>query len=467
MLIARRTLAVLAGILLVPVLFVALVGWRAADTVGSPDFYREQVRALDVGRLAHESAFPEAVESFLDGQEERLPESVRAVELPRDGHAQAVLLDVLTTAFPRAYINRGVESAAEDVGAYVGGSSDELEVRVPLGEPLRAVAAHEPGEPSVLQQAWGDLGLSDTAVRSLMAAYAEERAAEAGVPLAVGGESVLFEAYDEDLEPAATWLETELFAAVDDVHPYLAGDSDGFEVTVSFEEYPLLAGPLSGVLQRSEESLQKDGYRVTDADLERALEASGREAVSDVERALSAFRDGIVFNADDFAPSPEEGAEALELDRLRAGVALLTGAVRWGSAGAVLALVALVGLAGGRTWASRLAWASTALFLAAVVSFVVAGPLYDATAGARIEAALDEQRATEDSTVPAVVTDALLERAEAIADGFASDVASSAALIALLAGATAGSSLVWRIVRAVVAEGRREAEDERYERVAA
>lgn len=75
----------------------------------------------------------------------------------------------------------------------------------------------------------------------------------------------------DDPEAAIAWFDSQFFAVIDQLRPWIVGESDGFRVDVQFDAYPALASALSVPLNRSPATLLSEGFILTDADLREAI----------------------------------------------------------------------------------------------------------------------------------------------------------------------------------------------------
>ena len=72
---------------------------------------------------------------------------------------------------------------------------------------------------------------------------------------------------------AIQWFEAELFTGVRELSSDLAGDSEHFAIHVEFEAYPQLTALLAGALNSDPKTLLGEGFRLSDTDLQRELNA--------------------------------------------------------------------------------------------------------------------------------------------------------------------------------------------------
>ncbi len=199
------------------------------------------------------------------------------------------------------------------------------------------------------------------------------------------------------------------------------------------------------------------GWTYTDADLRADLQETGGSGdVEALEDLRSALRDGWTFTDADLRQSLRDsgGEEAVsDLDRIRGqlGRAWLVRVIVLLLA--VLLLVA-IGFLGGRTWWSRLAWASAVLSISAAMAAITYTVLLDAVVPEML-AAWREEALRDSNAGPTafLVVDKASEAIRLAADSFLGGMARGSSIILLiLALAAFVGSLVWR--RADLTRGR-------------
>ena len=185
-----------------------------------------------------------------------------------------------------------------------------------------------------------------------------------------------------------------------------------------------------------------DGWEYTDADLrEHLLELGDEEAVELLDDIRALLADGWTYTHNDLrghivdiAQVDDETNTLRDFDRGR-DIFSLARTWRYLVYLPVFLVLVLIGLLGGRTWSSRLAWAASFLVIAAAVLFVLFGPVYDFAAESNIiddlrEDALEEIAVTDDfPNTQLLVTNKSIDILESVVGGFASGVATKSLIL--------------------------------------
>ena len=165
-------------------------------------------------------------------------------------------------------------------------------------------------------------------VEHLVARYATE---QAGAPGVVAPSATSNAAATAD---ASEWFTAELFAALDELVPYLLGETDSFAVEVSFEGHEALAFPLADLLRTPPQALVARGYRFDERDLRAELAGAEEEALQDLDELRDALRPGWTLNERDVLTPDGDVEAAEEVDALRRNISTLLGPRALGRPGA-------------------------------------------------------------------------------------------------------------------------------------
>jgi hypothetical protein len=103
-----------------------------------------------------------------------------------------------------------------------------------------------------------------------------------------------------------------VLGSVESLVGFLLGETDGFEIRVSFTGREQLAAVFAELLGRSTEELLRDGYFVTDVELEDRLGTSFDSVIDDPRNNLRTLRAGFTLTLDDVYGSDAEGIETRE-----------------------------------------------------------------------------------------------------------------------------------------------------------
>jgi hypothetical protein len=539
MIVIRRVVAVLLGLVLVGAFCATLLAQRVNATLLSTGFLSDQLAAIGVYDAVHDEVLPRALDDFLTEQDEKIPDNLEGIALPTDEASQRVVLDFARAAVPPEFLAGLADEGIAGFVGYLTGEREELAINVSLHEPVRmAFLSSTSGEPSEFERAWTELELGSTAFAGLarsieipelellehwqsMPVLARLRAE--GVPLeeAVGLVSAIYEvepaspeierltaaALDRDAsladrasletlivttrfvssegaarlvdavgkgrspqddlltvllggerEAALAWFEGELFEAVRRLAAYFSGEASYFVVHIDFSPYPELATLAARSLNTTPEALVREGYRLSDVEINRELAAGDDPPVENLEDARTLFSPaGRTFSFDELLAgeddesvgggavaaaaaaggtvSEEPAREPLTPDRIRPFTrAFHDWAVPVGAAG-VLLLAGLIGVLGGRAWWSRAVWAAASVAAPSLLIAGVAGPVYAAVAAPTLERAIETRQSEllADAGPSTTLGLRALDQLEVVIDGQAATLATSGAVVAGLA----------------------------------
>ena len=230
-----------------------------------------------------------------------------------------------------------------------------------------------------------------------------------------------------------------------DVERSLAGPvHDMAPDAVTFTEADLLAetlGTEAGEMILDLRETMRDGLTIDEEDIREAL-AEQDEALPDVLDTLrDGFREGWTWTEEDLRELVDD-PEAL--DQARGSV----GAFRIVAALISLLAVGMVtgaGFLGGRSLGGRLGWAGGALAFAALITAIIAGPIYSAVADGPLEDARAEIRDADDEA-ERILLSKLLDTAVEASDDIMGGIRLRAVLLLMLgiAGVAGGIALARR-----------------------
>ena len=150
----------------------------------------------------------------------------------------------------------------------------------------------------------------------------------------------------------------------------------------------------------------RDGITIDEEDIREALAEQDEGLPDALDTLREGFQEGWTWTEEDLRELVDD-PEALDAARGAVGIfRMLTVVVSLLSVG----MVAGAGFIGGRSWGGRLGWAGGALAFAALIAFIIAGPLYGAVSSGPLEDARAEAWATEDVT-ERILTTKLLDMA--------------------------------------------------------
>ena len=437
MIIFRRVVAVWLGLSLLVFLVAAIAVEEFHDRVLSPDHLKSELLRLDVYTFWNDDVYPAAVRNLLENPDDVLPDSLDGAEIPRDQAAQEAIVRLMRVVVPPSYVQEQTEDLIDQFIPYLLNDSDTIAIQPRFDERLRAATELGTGGngQSELEIAFRELDLGRLIVDELIDGKIEEfeetdPAAALALRLA-------------DREDAAEWFTESMFSSLETLVPFLLGERDDFEIEVSFRGRENLAPAFAALLDRTPESLARDGYILNEADFEERIGVSLDSVVDDPRNNLEALQSGWTLTLEEIYGTDPAGLQTrADVDEVRKWVGRLTTSVRWGLFAVVAVLAIAIGLLGGRRWSTRILWGAGALFISAVLVAAVAGPLYDGVAADEIQDALRD----DSDDWPATLIEnriRIIDDFEAILDSATSGFADEALLLLLASGALVIVSGAW------------------------
>ena len=412
---------------------------RANDTAFSAGFWTNQLERLDAYTFIEQDLYEELVDELLLDASDVLPPELEGAALPTTAAARAALLELLREALPADYLQRQTEAFINAAVPYLRGDTDRFVVLPSLGSRLRAVANRQPGGESVVERSFRTLELGPLFIDHLIDRYLAGHSSFGTPPPAARRALTAL-----DRDDAGEWFTRELFDAIEEVRPFLLGETDSFDVTVNFSGREDLTEPLADLLGRDPDDLLQDGYVVTQADLEERLGQRDSPAFRDLQHHFEIFEPGWTFDQQDVF----NRAERLdEIDEIRDGAGWILGPLRWGLFIAAALLILAVAALGGRNWPQRLLWFGTPLVLIAGVTLLLVWPAYDAASAEARDELVEE---TQDWTgAVADERERIIDDLESVIDAAVSGTGWLALPILLIGAAAAatGAGLTLRLQR--------------------
>lgn len=455
----RRILAVILVLPLTTFFLLGLVAGRLDATLLNPGFVKQQARDLRLYERLYEDGTRRLVRDILDHPEKR-PENLRAIDLPTDQWAEDGITTLVQSFLPSALIERETEETIDALLPWLAGRSAHFTINLSLHDGLAATFGRPtPGQPSMFERTWRDLGMGQRTVLSIARTY-DGDPANAGKPIpgAPPGVQSVTAAVELRGESAGAWFDEQWFGFVDQAVPYLAGDTRTMDAGISFATFPFLADPFANALHLPPEQMTAQGWRLTDVDLKKQLGNASDPALSRADNTVALFTarggtitdDDIVARYDQqrakdaAAGQPVEGPTITEVRSVLRAVRL---AGVYGAPLLCLALVVGVAFLGGATWPSRLAWGSAALLVAAAIGLAGTTAVYQTTLSSPLDRRVAEERARPpDGPVPADLRADVAEQLRQVVGDQADRAAlnASAWLIVTMGGLAGG--LVWERV---------------------
>ncbi|MBI4329187.1 MAG: hypothetical protein HY685_04910 [Chloroflexi bacterium] len=232
----RRFLAVLFGLLTVPLIIAALLLLHVNSTVLNPNFYIDQLRRGDAYTFAYDVVLPRAVDEAAKSAQ-ALPFDV--VPLAREAAATA------KEVFPPAWLQERAESLIITVLPYVFGDTEGFVIVVPLRDRVEAAGPALKG--FVRRSNLFNIGYDQVLQPTL-----DGFLARGDLPLPISVTSAEVVSTVKEVFPPV-WLNARLDETVDALVPYLAGRQQSFVIVVPLKDRVDAAGPaLKSFIRRNQ-----------------------------------------------------------------------------------------------------------------------------------------------------------------------------------------------------------------------
>ena len=216
----RRIIAVIVGLVFIFSVWISLFSLRITGTALDEDFYIKHLREADIFNFFYDDLLPKLID---ETDEEDLG---RDVDLSRvNAHIVMALREIL----PPEFLQEEAEEAIKVFVPYLKGATDEFAIEIPLAERIRAAGP-------ALKNALRDGEIVDLVYDDLLNPSIEDALVEAdGIPFGIQVSSQEMVEIFRRIAPDE-WLQEQLVNAVDEMLPYLAGDSEDFRVVIGVSE---------------------------------------------------------------------------------------------------------------------------------------------------------------------------------------------------------------------------------------
>ena len=287
MILVRRGLAVLIGLLLLLTLGGALTALQLSGTFLSPSYYVDVLRRADF----YEFLLTDVTTSAIDEMRETAPDSngdstsvhpLDALEISTEEIVAAI-----NTAFPPEWVQENAETIILEVGAYIAGEQDGFQITIQAGDQVGTLA-YEFSE-IVLRSKTYDFVFDEI----LTPVISEAIDGELPLGLEVSADQVISSV--RRVLPKE-WVNPQIESAIRVVAPYLIGREESFEIIVPLDGRMALALQEVKVLLR-----EADAYEMLYKNL---VEPLVTEGVGDAV----ALPYGVSFTRDEIAAAMREVA---------------------------------------------------------------------------------------------------------------------------------------------------------------
>ena len=225
MIVFRRTLGVALGLLLLPVYLLAMVSCQIGATVLSADFYKDRFSDSKLYDFVL-MELPLALVGEIRRSGDRSRE-LDEVVLMSYGLTDQEIVDSLNRALPPALLQQTLEQGLDEIVPYIAGERGGFILIVDLNEIGEALVEETK---YILRESDAYTSLSEMVGRIV----AEEVASGTEeLNLGVSTERIAQAVMDT---VTADWLRAQIESSLDELAPYLLGETDAFEVSLNVGE---------------------------------------------------------------------------------------------------------------------------------------------------------------------------------------------------------------------------------------
>ncbi|MBT4125799.1 MAG: hypothetical protein HOE43_05335 [Chloroflexi bacterium] len=236
----RKILAVLLAGLFLILFFVATTVNQVVDTASDPGVITGMLDDADAYDYVYDNIVGNLVHDMVDkgievnsGLDDTAAPTVLNFDDP-DAAALAIT-NLIETLVPREYVQEKLEESLNGVVPYAKGETDEFTIDLEVQERVRQVL-------TAVREVVEDLDLSERIIEDLLVPQLDQFSDQ------VSTQALGIELTDAEIEAAVreifepVWLEGQLFAAIDEITPFFAGDADSFNVVLKFDDRAVVIG---------------------------------------------------------------------------------------------------------------------------------------------------------------------------------------------------------------------------------
>ncbi len=275
MTILRWIAFLLVGVLLVGALFIALAYVRLNDGLLNPTYYPELLKKADVYRFATFDVVSSAFDETRALGPEEFGDDFHANPLAASGLTTPQLTGAVGRALSPQELEALVAPAVLQVGEYVAGQRDRITLRVEAARHIRALVDELE---ALLWEAGAYDGLLEQEVHPRIREAVRDARADAGEPsgwmlLIFGTGDKAEERIIRAIENAVTpeWSAAQVERGLDQVTPYLLGESDTFELRIGLTELLESAASEAAAILREADAHDVAFTGVVEPELEKRL----------------------------------------------------------------------------------------------------------------------------------------------------------------------------------------------------
>jgi len=251
----RKFLALVFTAGLVVLLFLVVTVNHALDTLSDPDVIISMLNDAEAYDYLYDEIIANLVYDVVEkgievnsGIGDSSKPSILEFDDP-DTAAIAITLFV-ETLVPREYLRQKIEEGLRGVVPYATGQTDEFKIDLEVQDRLRDL-------PDSVRTLVGELRLVQQLTDDLLIPQMSDFSSQ------ISGNALGIEFTEKENANnarvifAPEWVEKQLFQTVDELTPYFAGDSDGFNVVIKLEDRVVIIGEILKGKIASDDTLYK------------------------------------------------------------------------------------------------------------------------------------------------------------------------------------------------------------------
>ena len=459
MILVRRIFAVGLGVVFVATLMVSLVLIKLNGTLLEPYYYPDLLKRNDLYRFVMVDVLTTALDEARSLDSGQLGGNFRQNPLVTSGLTARQMTEAVHRGLSPQDLEMLAELAVLQIAEYATAERDRVLLTVDAGSHVKAVANEvhrlmlESGsyalfiehelEPRVRQAAGDMLSADENASAWMIHLFGSSEAAEDRMV------RVVMSALTPD------WMAGQIAKALDELMPYMLGESDSFEVRIQFTdaEIETVVGEIKSILLEADayeieyldyvRSVMEQGWTYSHHDLRDGLSGRG-DALQALDQIRSFFREGYSYAYQAQAGHRSNDPVGSAMDRTRARLAMVS---RYELPAYLLIplLLIVIGLLGGTSLRTRVIWASSAVLISAVLVYVLSWPIHEPLANVAAEQARAEVGIQPGGPFGGTMQ-LIVARVGEVAKGVTEDIVRGVRLYSLLLVGVSGVVLVTAVI---------------------
>ena len=228
----RRALTVPLGIFLIVLVLLALILLQFSDTFIEPNYYAKELDKADIYEFVLVDLLTSALDDARELDPDEFADGLDSNPLVSSALTTEDIVSSINRALPPEFVQEQVEQVLDQLGRYIAGERDDFEVTILAGEQAKVLVA----EVSALIRKSDAYNVLFDEVISPEADKALDQELPFG--LKVSGADLVESAR---VVVPREWAETQIDHVLDEMTPYIVGESDTFEIRIALADRVELA----------------------------------------------------------------------------------------------------------------------------------------------------------------------------------------------------------------------------------